>query len=58
MQIYNILKDFIYLFLQGLKEGEQEGEKHQCVVAFCAPPTGDLAQLKHVPWLGIESVAL
>ena len=24
-------------------EGEREGEKHQCVVASCAPPTGDLA---------------
>ena len=24
-------------------EEEREGEKHQCVVASCAPPTGDLA---------------
>ena len=24
-------------------EGEREEEKHQCVVAFHAPPTGDLA---------------
>ena len=31
-------KDFIYLF-----EGEGGGEKHQCVVASHAPPTGDLA---------------
>ena len=31
-------KDFIYLF-----EGEGEGEKHQCVVASHAPPTGDQA---------------
>ena len=23
--------------------GEREGEKHQCVVVSCAPPTGDLA---------------
>ena len=23
--------------------GEREGEKHQCVVASCVPPTGDLA---------------
>ena len=22
------------------KEGEREGEKHQCVVASCAPPLG------------------
>ena len=25
------------------KEEEREGGKHQCVVAFCMPPTGDLA---------------
>ena len=25
------------------KEEEREGEKHQCVVASCVPPTGDLA---------------
>ena len=37
------LKDFIYLFLEKGGEGEREGEKHQCVVASCALPTGDLA---------------
>ena len=37
------LKDFIYLFLERGKEGEREGEKHQCVVASCTPPTWDLA---------------
>ena len=25
------------------REGEKEGEKHQCVVASCVPTTGDLA---------------
>ena len=30
---------FIYLFL----ERGKEGEKHQCMVAFHVPPTGDLA---------------
>ena len=34
-------KDFIYLFLES-REG-REGEKHQCVAASWAPPTGDLA---------------
>ena len=34
---------FIYLFLERGKEGEREGEKHQCVVASCVPPTRDLA---------------
>ena len=36
-------KDFIYLFLEKRREGEREKEKHQCVVTFHVPPTGDLA---------------
>ena len=40
---YFILKDFIYLFLQRGKEGEREGEKHQCVAASHMAPPGDLA---------------
>ena len=44
------LVDFIHLFLERGKEGEREGEKYQCVVASCAPPTGDLAcKPRHVP---------
>ena len=39
-----IFKDFIYLFLERGKRREKEGEKHQCVVASCASPTGDLAR--------------
>ena len=37
------LKYFIYLFSERGREGESEGEEHQCVVASHAPPTGDLA---------------
>ena len=48
------LKRF-YLFLERGREGEREGEKHQCVVASCMTPSGDLA---HNPGmclrLGIE----
>ena len=33
---------FIY-FLERRREGEREGNKHQCVVASHAPPTADLA---------------
>ena len=36
-----IFKDFIYLFLERVREGDREGEKHQCVVASHAPPTGN-----------------
>ena len=37
-------KDFIHLFFRERgREGEREGEKHQCVVAPHVPPTGDLA---------------
>ena len=32
---------FNYLYTKG--KGGREGEKHQCVVSFYAPPTGDLA---------------
>ena len=34
---------FIYLFLERGMEGEREGEKYQCVVAFCVPRTSDMA---------------
>ena len=39
------LKKRFYLFIYRERgwEGEREGEKHQCVVASHAPPTGDLA---------------
>ena len=30
----------IYLFSERGREGEREGEKHQCVVASHMPPTG------------------
>ena len=35
-------KDFI--FRERRREGEREGEKHQCRVASGTPPTGDLAR--------------
>ena len=34
---------FFNSFLEREKGGRGEGEKHQCVVASHAPPTGDLA---------------
>ena len=37
------LKDFIYLFLERGREGEREGEKHQCVLASHVPHTENLA---------------
>ena len=38
-------KDFIYVFIfrERGREGEREGEKHQCVLASHTPPTEDLA---------------
>ena len=35
-------KDFIYLFLERAREGEREGEKHQCMFASRMPLAGDL----------------
>ena len=34
---------YLFIFRQRGREGEKEGEKHQCVVASQVPPTGDLA---------------
>ena len=34
---------YLFIFRERRKEGEREGEKHQCVVSSHAPPTGDLA---------------
>ena len=36
-------KDYLFIFRQKGKEEEREGEKHQCVVASRASPTGYLA---------------
>ena len=33
----------LFIFRGRGREGKREGEKHQCVVASCLPPTGDLA---------------
>ena len=43
--IYLFLKIFkiIFIFRWWGREGEREGEKHQCVVASHMPPLGDLA---------------
>ena len=40
---YLFFKDFMFLFLERAEGKEKEREKHQCVVASCLPPTGDLA---------------
>ena len=32
----------LFIFRQRGREGQREEEKHQCVVASHAPPTGDL----------------
>ena len=55
MCIFFFLKHFIYLFLEREREGEREGEEHQCVAASRAPPTGDLAGNPGIPtgaWSG------
>ena len=44
---YFFLKRFFNLFFREGK-GERKGEKHQCVVASCIPPTGDLAHNPHM----------
>ena len=44
-------KDFNYLFLERGREGEREGEKHQCVVTLRAPCTGDVTTFSVCFWL-------
>ena len=51
---------FIYLFFRERgREGEREGEKHQCVVAAHMAPAGDLSHNPGMcPDLGIKLVTL
>ena len=57
--LFYFFKDFIYLFLERGREGEREGEKHQCVVASHVPPTEVMAHNPGMcPRLGIELVTL
>ena len=37
------VKKYIFIYFQREGKGRREGEKHQCVVASHAPPTGGLA---------------
>ena len=41
--IQTLYKYYLCIFREIGREGEREEEKHQCVVASHAPPTGDLA---------------
>ena len=34
---------YLFIYKERVREGEREGEKHQCVVASHMPPTGGLA---------------
>ena len=40
---------YLFIFRQRGREGEREGEKHQCVVASLAPLSGTGPQPRHVP---------
>ena len=43
MVVVQFFLKIIYLFLDRGEKGEREEEKHQYVVAFHVPPTGDVA---------------
>ena len=38
-----LFSKILFIFRERGKDRDREGEKHQCVVASCTPPTGDLA---------------
>ena len=42
-RFFFFLRFYLFIFREKGSQGEKEGEKHQCVVASCMPPTGDLA---------------
>ena len=42
--LFFFLRFYLFIFGQRGREGEREGEKHQYVVAYFVPPTGDLAR--------------
>ena len=44
---WSFLKKILFIFRQRLREGEREGEKHQCMVACHAPPTGGIWPTTH-----------
>ena len=46
VQILDLFFKIFYLFVfrEKGRDGEREGEKHQCMVASRTPPTGDLAR--------------
>ena len=41
--LFFFLRFYLFIFRERGREGEREEEKHQCVVASCTPPTGELA---------------
>ena len=53
-----VKKIYLFIFRQRGKEGQREGEKHQCVVPSHEPPTVDLTrtQPRHEPRPGIKLV--
>ena len=56
----HFVKNILLILVLGMeRKGEREGEKHQCVVAFLATPTGDLTcNPGTCPRLGIQLVTL
>ena len=42
-RFFFFLRFYLFIFREKGRQGEKEGEKHQCVVASCMPPMGDLA---------------
>ena len=43
MCIYMCIILYLFIFKEKGREGEREGEKHQCEVASCVSLTGDMA---------------
>ena len=44
MFLFSFKRFYLFIFRERGREGEREGEKHQCVVASCTPLPGDQAR--------------
>ena len=40
--VFHVLRFYLFIFRERRKEGEREGEKHQCMVASRVAPSGDV----------------
>ena len=48
----------LFIFIERVREGDREGEKHQPVTSCTCSNQGPVPQARYVPWLGSEPIKL